>query len=145
MSPRRLSGVVLAGTHHWHDSSFGKLAPRPLVPVALAPLISYSLRWLRQGGVRPATICANGTSRAIEAVLGDGSELKMELSYYHDGTPRGAAGCVRDAGVRTGAETLVVTDGTAIPTVNLSELLASHEASGAAVTAVVYRDRSPSA
>jgi NDP-sugar pyrophosphorylase family protein len=144
MSAGGPSAVVLAGTHHWSGSSFEKLAPRPLVPVALEPLISYSLRWLRQGGVRPATICANGTSRAIEAVLGNGGELKMELSYYHDGTPRGAAGCVRDAGVRTASETLVIADGTAIPTVDLAELLASHHASGAAVTAVVHREPSPS-
>jgi mannose-1-phosphate guanylyltransferase len=145
MSTGGLSAVILAGTHHWSGSSFEKLAPRPLVPVALEPLISYSLRWLRQGGVRPATVCANGTSRAIEAVFGNGGELKMELSYYHDGTPRGAAGCVRDAGLRTGSETLVIADGTAIPTADLAELLASHYHSGAAVTAVVHRECSPSA
>jgi NDP-sugar pyrophosphorylase family protein len=104
-----LSAVVLAGTHHWSDSIFARLAPRPLVPVALAPLISYSLRWLRQGGVRLATICANGTTRFIEEELGSGDEMDMELGYYRDGTPRGAAGCVRDAGLLTGSETLVVT------------------------------------
>ena len=145
MSTGDLSAVVLAGTHHWSGSSFEKLAPRPLIPVALEPLISYSLRWLRQGGVRPATVCANGTSRAIEAALGSGDELNMELSYYHDGTPRGAAGCVRDAGLRTASEILVIVDGTAIPTVDLEELLASHCDSGAAVTAVVHRESSPSA
>jgi mannose-1-phosphate guanylyltransferase len=145
MSTGGLSAVVLAGTHHWSGSSFEKLAPRPLVPVALAPLISYSLLWLRQGGVRPATVCANGTSRAIEAEFGNGGDLNMELSYYHDGTPRGAAGCVRDAGLRTGSETLVIADGTAIPTVDLAELLASHCASAAAVTTVVHRECSPSA
>ncbi|HXB56314.1 MAG TPA: NDP-sugar synthase [Vicinamibacteria bacterium] len=145
MSRGGLSAVVLAGTHHWSGSSFEKLAPRPLVPVALEPLISYSLRWLCQGGVSPATICANGTSRAIEAAFGGGAELNMELSYYHDGTPRGAAGCVRDAGLRTESETLVIVDGTAIPTVDLAELLASHDESGAAVTAVVHREFFPSA
>lgn len=138
-----LSAVVLAGTHHWSGSIFESLAPRPLVPVALAPLISYSLRWLRQGGVRLATICANGTF--IEDAFGDGDEMEMELSYYQDGTPRGPAGCVRDAGLLTGSETLVVTHGTAIPTVDLGELLASHHASGAAVTAVVHREGSPCA
>jgi NDP-sugar pyrophosphorylase family protein len=69
----------------------------------------------------------------------------MELSYYLDGTPRGPAGCVRDAGMRTGSQTLVVTDGTAIPTVDLAQLLASHYASGAAVTAVVHREHALSA
>jgi mannose-1-phosphate guanylyltransferase / phosphomannomutase len=140
-----ISAVVLAGTHHWSGSTFESLSPRPLVPVALAPLISYSLRWLQRGGVRFATICANGTTRLIDNAIGNGDDLEMKLSYYEDGTPRGAAGCVRDAGLLAGSETLVVTDGTAIPTVDLVELVTSHRDSGAGVTVVVHRDGSPSA
>jgi NDP-sugar pyrophosphorylase family protein len=64
----------------------------------------------------------------------------MELDYYRDGTPRGAAGCVHDAGRGLGSKTLVVADGSAIPTVDLRELLAFHYASGAALTAVVHRE-----
>jgi len=139
-----LSAVVLAGTHHWSGSSFERLAPRPLLPVALSPLISYSLRWLAEGGVRRATICANGTTRSIQAALGDGADLSLDLSYYQDGTPRGPAGCVRDAAAGTASETLVVADGTAIPTVDLVELLACHYALGAAMTAVVHREGSAS-
>src|SRR4051794_16108897 len=115
MNADRLSAVVLAGTHHWSGSRFETLAPRPLVPVALAPLISYPLRWLRQGGIRHATICANGTTRHIAAAFGGGGGLDMELDYYEDGTPRGAAGCVRDAATGMAAETLVIADGAAIP------------------------------
>jgi NDP-sugar pyrophosphorylase family protein len=140
-NPDGLAAIVLAGTHHWSGSSFERLAPRPLVPVALAPLVSYSLRWLARGGVRRATICANGTTRALQAALGDGGAFGLALDYYQDGTPRGAAGCVRDAGERAGTGTLVVADGTAIPTVHLTELLAAHDASRAAVTAVIHRER----
>jgi lipopolysaccharide/colanic/teichoic acid biosynthesis glycosyltransferase/NDP-sugar pyrophosphorylase family protein len=140
MGGESVSGVVLAGSHRWNGSSFERLAPRPLLPVALAPLISYSLRWLRAGGVRSATICANGATRLIETACGDGRELEMDLHYFQDSTPRGPAGCVRDAGMRSDA--VVVTDGTAIPTVDLAQVLASHEASGAAVTAVVHREGS---
>ena len=140
-----VSAVVLAGTHDWSGSAFESLAPRPLVPVALEPLISYPLRWLRRGGVSSATICANGTTRLIENTIGNGDELAMELNYYQDATPRGAAGCVRDAGLAAGSDTLVVTDGTAVPTVDLAEVLAAHRISGAGMTVVVHRDGSASA
>ena len=140
MSAPKISAVVLAGTHRWSGSSFERLAPRPLVPVALAPLISYPLEWLADAGVRRATICANGTTRDIETVFGDGRPLGMELSYYKDSTPRGAAGCARDAGLRSASDTLVIVDGTAIPTVDLDQVLTAHKASGAAMTAVVHRD-----
>jgi NDP-sugar pyrophosphorylase family protein len=142
MSAEDLAAVVLAGTHHWTGSRFERLAPRPLLPVALAPLMSYSLRWLRQGGIRRATICTN--RRAVEAAFADGRELEMELGYSRDAMPRGPAGCVRDAGLRTGAGTLVVTDGTAIPTADFTELLGAHLASGAALTAVVHGEGSSS-
>ena len=145
MSTDELTAVVLAGTHHWSGSPFERLAPRPLVRVAQDPLISYPLRWLAGAGVRRATICANGTTPAIRSAVGDGSDLGMEIGYYEDATPRGAAGCVRDAGLRSRSGTLVVADATAIPTVDLEDLLASHRLSGAAVTAVVHRESSPSA
>src|SRR5262249_19784364 len=112
MSADGLSAVVLAGTHHWSGSNFEQLAPRPLVPVALSPLISYPLRWLRDGGVLRAAICANGTTRALEAALGDGAALGIDLTHRQDSQPRGAAGCVRDAGMRYGSDTLLIADGT---------------------------------
>jgi NDP-sugar pyrophosphorylase family protein len=144
MDTAAVAAVVLAGSHHWSGSVFERLAPRPLVPVALVPLITYSLEWLRDGGVHRATVCANGTTRAIKDALADRGVAGMEIDYYEDATPRGAAGCVRDAALRTEAETVVVTDGTLIPTVDFAELLASHHASGAAMTAVVHREAASS-
>ena len=104
----RVRGIVLAGTYHWSGSAFEDLLPRPLVPVAQAPLVSYALRWLRDGGISRATLCANSASRAMRSYLGAGSRLTMSLEYHEDWTPRGAAGCVRDAATRTDADTLVV-------------------------------------
>jgi len=135
-----IEGIILAGTYHWSESAFERLLPRPLLPVAQTPLICYGLRWLRDGGISHATVCANSASRAVRAYLGDGSRLSLNLKYLEDWTPRGAAGCLRDAGVKTDAETFVVTDGTAIPAVNLQGLLAAHRSSGAALTIVVHDD-----
>lgn len=136
----RIEGVILAGTYHWSHSAFEHLLPRPLLPVAQTPLICYVLRWLRDGGIEQATVCANSASRAVRAYLGDGSRLSLGLRYLEDWTPRGAAGCLRDAGANTGADTLVVADGTAIPAVNLQGLLDAHRRSGAALTIVVHDD-----
>jgi NDP-sugar pyrophosphorylase family protein len=52
--------------------------------------------------------------------------------------PRGAAGSARDAVSTTEAQTLVVAEGTVIPTVDLRELLLQHQTSGACVTVVVH-------
>jgi NDP-sugar pyrophosphorylase family protein len=107
--------------------------------VAQQPLISYSLRWMRDGGLRRATICLNSEARAVRARV-DGAALGMRIDYLEDWTPRGAAGCVRDAGMKTDADTFVVADGTSVPVVDAVELLEGHRASGAAVTVVVGAD-----
>src|SRR5262245_32337335 len=94
---RAVRGAILAGTHSWGGTAFERAAPRPLLPIAQAPLISYAARWLRDEGVAAATVCANSSSRAVRAVLGDGSALGLRLDYYEDWVPRGAAGSARDA------------------------------------------------
>lgn len=130
-------GVVLAGVHLWEGNVFDSVLPRPLLPVAQRPLICHVLRWFRQGGIGQATICANSTSRFVRKHLGDGSQLKMDLDYYEDWTPRGPAGCIHDAASDNSADTYLVADGTIIPQLDLADLMAAHERSKAWVTVVV--------
>ena len=130
-------GIVLAGVHHWGATEFERLLPRPLMPVADSPLISYALRQLRDAGVAGVTLCANSDSHLLRACLGDGAELGLDLAYYEDLSPRGPAGCVRDAVMRWPARDNVVLEGSVIPWFDLRALLAAHRQSGAVVTVVV--------
>ncbi len=133
-------GIVLAGAYRGGWCVLDALAPRPLLPVACQPLVTYALRWMASGGLRVATVCANTEARAIGEGLGD-TACGLRLEYLEDWTPRGAAGCVRDAGVRTDATTFVVADGTAVPIVPVGDLLEAHRTSRAAVTVVVGAGR----
>ena len=47
----RVHGIVLAGAYPSHGA-LDQLVPRPLLPVAQQPLISYSLRWMKGGSAR---------------------------------------------------------------------------------------------
>ena len=131
-------GIVLAGAYRSTDGTFLGSLPRPLLPVAQIPVVGYVLRWLRDADVTRATICANSGSRAIHTCVGDGTNLSMQLDYIEDATPRGPAGCARDAAAKYTADTFVVVDGTVVPDFDLRLLLAEHRASGATVTAVVH-------
>jgi NDP-sugar pyrophosphorylase family protein len=135
-----VSAVILAGVHNWGGSRFESLAPRPLLPIALTPLICYSLDWLSQSGIERATVCANSATGQARAVLGNGSRYSMALDYACDVTPRGTAGCVRDA-ADDRASTFVVVDATTIPAVDLDAVLETHEVCGAAATVVVHQER----
>ncbi len=136
----KVKGIVLAGTYQWGETAFETLLPRPLVPVAQVPLISYTLEWLRDGGVTDATICANSAGRAVREHFGEGRGLGMTLGYYEDWSPRGPAGCARDASLQSDADTYVIADGTVIPTVNLEGLLETHAVCQAVVTVLVHHE-----
>ncbi len=139
--PRSTRGVILAGTYQRPDSAFDRLLPRPLVPVAHSALISYGLSWLGNAGVMDVTVCGNRETRALEAELGRHVPGDMTYTYREDPMPRGAAGCVRDAADGAASDIYVVTDGAAVPaSVDLPGLLASHQASGADATVVVYSE-----
>jgi NDP-sugar pyrophosphorylase family protein len=134
-------GIVIAGAYPARQSALDALAPRPLLPIAQQPLVTYALRWMSEGGLEHATICANSAARALRARV-DAAALAMRLRYREDWNPRGTAGCVRDAGTRSEAGTFVVADGTAVPVVDIGEVVESHRASGALLTVVVAADTS---
>jgi len=142
-SHRATAGIVLVGTHPWTHSAFDRLPPRPLLPVAHRPLISYALAWLRHASVEEVAVCANRESKALASRLDRHVPAGLRVTYQEDPMPRGAAGAIRDAAMISDADTFVVTDGNSIPNVDLSALLRAHEASGAAATVVVSAEESP--
>ena len=82
-------------------SVFDGLLPRPLLPVVETPIVGYPLRWLAQGACRGATVCANSSARAVRGLLQGLIGPGLNIDFSEDWMPRGAAGCVRDAAVRT--------------------------------------------
>jgi NDP-sugar pyrophosphorylase family protein len=140
-SAGRVASVVLAGSYQWTTSAFDALRPRPLLPVAQKPLIEFVLNWLNAGGVDDAIVCGNGSTASIRAHFEtEASEVgRPGLVFYEDRSPRGAAGCLKDAAALTSADTLVVADGTSIPAFDLTELLEYHRRSAADLTIVAQQ------
>jgi NDP-sugar pyrophosphorylase family protein len=133
------TGILLAGTHPRSGSPFG-LLPRTLLPVANRPLLWYGLSWLHREGIRNVAVCGNRETRLLQSRLARHVPLGLTVSYHQDPMPRGAAGSARDAASAIAGETFVVADGTAVPNLDLSDLLLKHHASGACVTVVVHSE-----
>ena len=140
LETRAVQGIVLAGSFPWSDSPLDRLLPRPLLPVAHQPLISYTLRWLRASGVRDVVVCLNRASRAARGPIAEISDA-AGLEFYEDAAPRGPAGCARDAALLGDADAFVVAESTGIPTTSLADLMEVHRASGALATVVVQEEK----
>ncbi|MBU0719121.1 MAG: NDP-sugar synthase, partial [Planctomycetes bacterium] len=131
------AGIILAGVHNWGDGILEATLCRPLLPVAMRPLIAHVIEWLGQVGATNLSVCGNSDSAALHRCLGDGGGLGVTLDYYADRMPRGPAGCARDAARMHDADTFIVVDGTILPQFDLQELLGSHRDSGAHLTVAV--------
>jgi NDP-sugar pyrophosphorylase family protein len=141
MPTEGLWGILLAGAYPRGMLALDRLLPRPLLPVADAPVITYPLLWLSDTSVSGVTACVNSAARAVRSVLEDTPRVPRPLEFYEDWMPRGPAGCVRDAGLRTDALTFVVVDGTTIPHPELQSLVADHHRQGAALTLAVHAEQ----
>jgi mannose-1-phosphate guanylyltransferase len=134
---RNVTGVILAGVHQWGGTALDRALPRPLVPVANRALITYSMRWLREAGVRGLTVCGNSHTGVIRTCLGSPTWEGIDIEYYEDPMPRGPAGCVRDAAFGGKGDIVVVVDGTIVPCVDLDAIIEAHLQSEAMLTVVV--------
>lgn len=133
--------VILAGAHPWAERILESAVYRPLVPIASRPLICHALDWLRSGGIRTASICANGDTVLLRRRLQNGTGVGVELDYYEDVMPRGPAGCARDVAAGSPADVFLVLEGSILPNLDIDHLLNTHATSGAVLTVVVTTAR----
>ncbi len=108
--------------------------PKPVLPLAGRPFLSFMLDWLRGHGVDEVILSCGFLSEGVHRVLGDIYD-GMRLRYVVEETPLGTAGPVRlayDQGIL--AERLLVLNGDVLTDIDLTAELAQHERTGARVT-----------
>lgn len=72
--------------------------PKALVNVAGQPFILRQLAYLRDQGVRKVVLCIGYLGEMIEAVVGDGAQFGLQISYSPDGPALlGTGGALKQA------------------------------------------------
>ena len=72
--------------------------PKALVEVAGRPFIDHQLALLRRNGIRRVVLCLGYLGEQVQAHLGDGAAINMELQYCFDGERLlGTGGALRRA------------------------------------------------
>lgn len=129
-----MQALVLAGGEGTRLRPLTYTTPKPVIPLAGRPFLSFMLDWLRGHGVTEVILSCGFMSDGVRDVLGhiyDG----MRLRYVVEPEPLGTAGPVRlalDGGLI--AERLVVLNGDVLNDIDLTAQVAWHETRGARAT-----------
>jgi mannose-1-phosphate guanylyltransferase len=133
-----VQALVLAGGEGTRLRPLTYTTPKPVMPLAGRPFLSFMLDWLRSHGVDEVILSCGFMSDGVKRVLGDIYD-GMRLRYVIEEEPLGTAGPVRlalDEGVL--ADRLLVLNGDVLTDIDLTAELARHAETGARVTLALY-------
>jgi mannose-1-phosphate guanylyltransferase len=133
-----MQALVLAGGEGTRLRPLTLTTPKPVMPLAGRPFLSFMLDWTRSHGVDEAILSCGFMSDAVKAVLGDIYD-GMRLRHVTEDEPLGTAGPVRlayDEGLLE--ERLLVLNGDVLTDIDLTGELEQHERTGARATLALY-------
>ena len=119
---------------------------KPAVPVNGEPLARRILAWLAGHHVRNVVVNLHHRPETVAAVVGDGTDLGVRVTYSWEQPVLGSAGGPRHALpllTDGGSERFLIVNGDTLSTVDVGALLQCHAASGAAVTMAVIPNPDP--
>ena len=121
--------------------------PKPMLPVVGKPMIAHTIEWLARHDVSEVVFSLGYQPKAFVDAFPSASWAGVRLSYAVESEPLDTAGAIRFAAAEVGAldERLVVVNGDILTDLDLSALLAFHDASGAEGTIHLTPVADPSA
>jgi mannose-1-phosphate guanylyltransferase len=129
---------VLAGGEGTRLRPLTYTTPKPVMPLAGRPFLTFMLDWAHAHGVDEVILSCGFLSDDVKQVLGDIYD-GMRLRYVIEEEPLGTAGPVRlalDEGVLE--ERLFVLNGDVLTDIDLTAELREHERRGARATLALY-------
>jgi len=133
-----VQALILAGGEGTRLRPLTYTTPKPVMPLAGRPFLSFMLDWAHGHGVDEVILSCGFLSDGVKRVLGDIYD-GMRLRYVVEDEPLGTAGPVRlalDEGVLE--ERLIVLNGDVLTDIDLGAEIEQHERTGAALTLALY-------
>jgi mannose-1-phosphate guanylyltransferase len=139
-----VQALILAGGEGTRLRPLTSTIPKPVVPLAGQPFISYMLEWLASHGVDDVILSCGFLADGVRAVLGDGSAAGLRLRYVEEPEPLGTGGALKYAEDLL-EERFFMLNGDVLTDIDLSAQLAQHERTGARGTLALIAVEDPSA
>ncbi|MEO8574293.1 MAG: NDP-sugar synthase [Pyrinomonadaceae bacterium] len=138
-----MQALILAGGKGTRLRPLTVYTPKPIVPILNRPLLQYQLEILARAGITDITLSLSYQPDKIEDVLGDGSDLGVNLHFVTEPSPMGTAGAYKFAAGSL-RETTVVFNGDIITDVDVSNIIQTHRSNNAEATLLLTPVEDPS-
>jgi len=139
-----VQALVLAGGEGTRLRPLTLTVPKPVMPLAGRPVLSFMIEWLARHGVDEALLSCGFLAERVERVLGS-EHAGVRLRYVVEREPLGTAGPVRlayDEGLLE--QRFLVVNGDVLTDIDLTAEIAQHERTGAAATLALVAVADPS-
>lgn len=127
------TAVIMAGGLGMRLRPYTAVVPKPLMPLGDRPILELLIRQLRAAGIGQVILSVNHLAYLIEAVIGDGKELGVNISYQIEDRPLGTCGALGLLIDRLPQQFLVV-NGDLLSDYPIRQLIARHCSSSAAAS-----------
>jgi mannose-1-phosphate guanylyltransferase len=128
-----MQALILAGGEGTRLRPLTTKVPKPVVPLANRPFISYMLDWLEAHGFDDIVMSCGFLAEGVRGVLGAGDRPGLTIRYVDEPAPLGTAGPVKLAEPML-EERFAVLNGDILTDIDLSAVVRFHEDRGARVT-----------
>src|SRR3954470_12414744 len=124
-----MKAVILAGGEGTRLRPLTSNQPKPMMPIANAPMMEHIVKLLAKHGFDDIVVTVAFLANHIRNYFADGSDFGVRMRYATEESPLGTAGSVRNA-MEELDETFLVISGDVLTDVDLSAVVAEHRATG---------------
>jgi mannose-1-phosphate guanylyltransferase/phosphomannomutase len=122
-----VKAVIMAGGEGSRLRPLTSSQQKAMMPLANRPMMEHIIRLLKEHGFDDLVVTVAFMANNVRTYFGNGSEFGVRIQYATEETPLGTAGSVRNAMDELDERFLVIA-GDVITDIDLSDLVARHEA-----------------
>jgi mannose-1-phosphate guanylyltransferase/phosphomannomutase len=128
-----MKAVIMAGGEGTRLRPLTSNAPKPMMPIANAPMMEHIVTLLHRHGYDDIVVTVAFMANHIRNHFGDGSEMGVRMVYATEETPLGTAGSVLNARDELDERFLVIS-GDVVTDIDLGAIARFHDERGALAT-----------
>jgi NDP-sugar pyrophosphorylase family protein len=129
--------VILAGGRGSRLGPYTTVLPKPLLPVGDRAILDVVVHQLRDFGITELTLAVGYLGHLVQAVMGDGSKLGVNITYHEEDEPLGTVGPL--ATIDDLDDTFLVMNGDVLTALDYAQLMDVHRESGNVLTIASHR------